>query len=271
MGSGLEHGKGTHLWHYWTVGEGAAKWMSSPKPWTTLRDLLIKEGVPADEAPGLATNIMRETPAGAALYDAHHNSKADDMPETFTRVFTSPELEILTRANGGDGRTVAGLAVPYGVQQRINSKLTESFRRGAFNAQLKAANRIPFSREHMRLGGTLIGKAVQLRDDANGLYGEFRVSATPAGDETLELIKDGALQDLSIGFREGQNLRSSEGIVERVTAQLIEVSVVLEGAYGEAATVTAVREAEMERHNLAQAKALLAGLPLTMPNPGSLR
>jgi len=30
------------LHHYWTVGEGRAKWVDSPKPWTTLVALLTK-------------------------------------------------------------------------------------------------------------------------------------------------------------------------------------------------------------------------------------
>lgn len=46
--------------------------MGSSHPWTTLRDALIKEGVPARMADGLATNIMMATPAGRALFKAHH-------------------------------------------------------------------------------------------------------------------------------------------------------------------------------------------------------
>jgi hypothetical protein len=72
MASKLPFGPGSKLWVYWTVGEGSAKWLGSPTPWTTLRDLLIKAGVPDHEAPGLATNIMRATPEGRALFKAHH-------------------------------------------------------------------------------------------------------------------------------------------------------------------------------------------------------
>ncbi|PRX48678.1 prohead peptidase [Prauserella shujinwangii] len=188
------------------------------------------------------------------------------MAEVFTRAFT-PELEVLTRAKGGDGRTIAGIAVPYGVPQRINPHLTEQFARGAFNAQIRAARRIPFSREHLVLGGTLIGRAVLLRDDPVGLYGEFRVSATPAGEETLELVRDGALEELSVAFREGQNKRLPGGVTERITAELREVAVVMEGAYGELAAVAGVRSAappEPGSPRLDQARQLLAGLP-TLP------
>lgn len=172
-----------------------------------------------------------------------------------------PDLEIRSAANGGDGRTVVGLAVPYNTPQRIDSRLTEQFARGAFNKQLEAAHRIPFAREHMALGGALIGKTLVLRDDAAGLYGEWRISKTAVGDETLELIKDGVLSHLSIGFRSRQDRKLSNGVVERVTADLREVSVVLEGAYGENATVEEVRALE-ELSRLDEARQILAGLPI---------
>lgn len=185
------------------------------------------------------------------------------MTEVAYRSFT-PELEIQTRARGGDGRTICGIAVPYGRAQRIDDRLVEQFRRGAFNHQLRDAHRVKLARDHMALGGTLIGATVLLRDDAAGLYGEWRVSNTVVGEETLELVKDGALTDLSIGFRERQNKRLPGGVTERVSADLREVAVVMEGAYGQGALVSAVRSIDDEIDRLAQARQILAGLP-TLP------
>ena len=182
------------------------------------------------------------------------------MSELFTRTF-STELEIQTRAKGGDGRTIVGIAVPYGQAKRINPRLVEQFARGAFNRSIKSARRIPFTRDHLPMGGTLIGRAVELRDDAAGLYGEWRVSNTPAGEETLELVRDGVLSELSIGFREGQNKTLSGGVVERVSAELREVAVVMEGAYGELATVGGVRSDEGEQSRLDRSRQVLASLP----------
>lgn len=54
--SGLEHGKGVPLWHYWTVGPGRARWST----WTQLHAELLKEGVPPGQADGLARNIYRK-------------------------------------------------------------------------------------------------------------------------------------------------------------------------------------------------------------------
>lgn len=186
----------------------------------------------------------------------------------------APELEV---RSGGDGRTIEGIAVPYGRPQQIDARLTEQFRSGAFRHQFKAAHRVKLAREHIPLGGTLIGRAVELRDDAAGLFGRWRVSATPVGDETLELVRDGALGDLSIGFRERQNKRLPNGTIERVTADLFEVAVVMEGAFGQLAAVSAVRSAgagcacggctcNTGGSNLDKARQVLAQIPVLGPH-----
>jgi len=160
--------------------------------------------------------------------------------ETMYRSF-NPDLQV---RSGGDGRTVYGIAVPYGAPVRIDGALVEQFSRGAFNHQINAPGRVKFAREHIALGGQLIGAATLLRDDAAGLYVEMRTSKTPVGDETLELIRDGALDELSIGFRDRQNRKLAGGIVERVKADLLEVASVLQGAYGQLATAAGVRSAQ---------------------------
>jgi HK97 family phage prohead protease len=189
------------------------------------------------------------------------------MGSEFTRTFT-PLLEVRSAAKGGDGRTVEGIAVPYGYKQHIDHTLTEQFAAGAFNHQLNAAFRVPFSRDHMSQGGVLIGRALELRDDAMGLWGRWRVSATQSGDETLALIADGVLSELSVGFRERENRREPDGTITRVRADLREVSVVLAGAYGEHASVLAVRDAadqqdhvRPEQRRIDQVRKILADLP----------
>lgn len=160
------------------------------------------------------------------------------MADTLTRAYT-PDLEVRST---GDGRTIDGIAVPYGVRVHIPQEgIHEQFRRGAFNHQLAAPSRVRLGREHPNLGGQLIGVATELRDDARGLFASFRVSKTPAGDETLELVRDGVLDELSVGFRDRQNRRMDDGTVERTKADLIETSVVFMGAYGRGAVVTGVR------------------------------
>jgi HK97 family phage prohead protease len=154
---------------------------------------------------------------------------------------TPADLEIR-----GDGRTVVGLAVPFDSPTEINDlsgRYHESFRRGSFARTIaERGQRVKFlaMHDHKTLP---LGRATVLREDTHGLYGEFRVSATSAGDETLELIRDGALDGLSIGFApvrdEWSRDRSS---VVRAEVKLYEVSAVSFPAF-DGAVIAGVRSA----------------------------
>lgn len=141
----------------------------------------------------------------------------------------------------GDGRTICGICVPYDVEQRIHSQLTEVFRKGAFANVAPNAHRVKLLVGH-DAQALPIGRASLLREDVAGLYGEFRVSKGQRGDDILELVRDGALTELSIGFQPLKDKRRQDGVVERVAAHLAEVSLVTWGAYGKGAAVQAVRE-----------------------------
>jgi HK97 family phage prohead protease len=135
----------------------------------------------------------------------------------------------------GDGRTVVGLAVPYDVPTEIHEAggtYTETFARGAFARTIaERGDRVKFLAQHDRRSLPL-GRATLLREDAAGLFGEFRVSKTAAGDEALELIRDGALDALSIGFAPVRDVWSRDrGSVTRAEVKLHEVSAVSFPAY----------------------------------------
>jgi HK97 family phage prohead protease len=141
-----------------------------------------------------------------------------------------------------DGRTVEGVAVPYGQEASIGRGVVEVFTRGAFGGTDPA--RVPFTARHPESGDVLpIGPTVELRDDAAGLVGAWRVSKTSFGDDVLELIRDRALTGLSVGFKEvaGGNVWNLERTrVERRAALLHHVAAVPFPAY-EDARVLAVR------------------------------
>jgi len=164
----------------------------------------------------------------------------------------APQLEVRTGANQ-DGRTIYGIAVPWNAPMRITDSLVEEFEPGAFDHQIRAGrgqlgapvNRIVYAREHMPLGGTLIGRVSMMRNDGAGQYVEMRVAKTPVGDETLELVREGALPHLSVGFRERPdgNRRKAGGVVCRTKADMFEIASTLEGAYGDLASAVGVRSA----------------------------
>jgi len=154
----------------------------------------------------------------------------------------------------GDGRTIVGIAVPYDVEQRINPGLVEVFRKGVFRDVTRAANRVKLLFQHKT--DTPIGRATMLEERDGGLYGEFRISKTEAGDEALELVRDGVLSNLSVGFQPMKDEKRG-GVVNRIRAHLAEVSLVTFGAYGDAANIVAVRQ-EIEKPNLASIEQIVA-------------
>ena len=168
-----------------------------------------------------------------------------------TRQYES-ELEV---RSDGDGRTICGICVPYDVETRIHAGLTEVFRFGAFDAVTRAAHRVKLLQGHNTQTMPL-GKAITLREDARGLYGEFKVSKTAQGDQALELVRDGVLTNLSVGFQPLKDRKTLAGIVERIKAHLDEVSLVTFGAYGDAASINAIRQI-VDKPNLAQLETLL--------------
>ena len=158
----------------------------------------------------------------------------------------------------GDGRTICGICVPYNVEQRIHASLTEVFRPGVFSRVIPNAHRVKLLVGH-DAKALPIGRATLLREDANGLYGEFRVSKGNRPDDILELVADGALSELSIGFQPLKDNRRTDGVVERLAAHLAEVSLVTFGAYGTAAQVVGVRD-ESPTPNIDAVIELLEGL-----------
>ena len=150
---------------------------------------------------------------------------------TLHRAIPCADLQI-RESPTDDGRTLCGVAVPFGVPTDVGGYV-ESFSRGSFTRTIseRGPGRVKVLAQHSS-GVNPIGRATVLREDPQGLYAELRISKTQAGDEALELIRDGALDGLSIGFqpvRESQDPRT--GVVHRTEVRLHEISIVNWPAY----------------------------------------
>ena len=121
------------------------------------------------------------------------------MTESISRAFTG-DIEVRASA---EGRTIAGIIVPWDRKARVSDggpSYDEMFRRGSLAKTIRErADRVKFLSQHNSRTNPL-GVARVLREDAAGAYGEFVVSKTQAGDEALELVRDGALDSFSVGF-----------------------------------------------------------------------
>lgn len=164
------------------------------------------------------------------------------------RLTRAHRADLHVRTDPAGGRTLYGLCVPFDEETTIaegGRRYVEVFRRGSFARTIaERGDKVKLLVQHDRTG-LPIGRAVLLREDAAGLYGEFHVSATRAGDEVLELVTDGALDAFSVGFRSiaaGDRWNRERTRVERTEVALAEVSVVAWGAYSGAA-IEGVRSA----------------------------
>jgi uncharacterized protein len=145
------------------------------------------------------------------------------------RTFTTA-LEV---RDDGDGRTLAGLALPYGVEINLGS-YRESFAYGTAFADLDPAQ-VVLTATHPRDGAELpIGISVELAEQQDGLHGVWRVSKTQLGDEVIELARDRVPLGLSIGFipdAAADRWSRDRSRVERRGALLDHIAVVRSPAY----------------------------------------
>lgn len=181
------------------------------------------------------------------------------MSTLITRSF-QPDLEL--RASQ---RIVAGIAVPFGEITDLGYE-RELFRRGSFERTIRErGDKVKFLGNHNSKVFPL-GRATLLREDAAGLYVEARVSKTQAGDEILELISDGTVDGLSVGFKVVRDHYSQPDLREIHEAALYEFSATAFQQY-ENAKIMSVRHA----HTLfEEEKAGRTGSPISITEARSL-
>jgi phage head maturation protease len=106
--------------------------------------------------------------------------------------------------DGGDGRTLVGPVMPWGVEARVvdrGREVVERFQRGAL-VDVDPA-KVPLTARHPRDAETLpIGRTVELDERADAAWGAWHVSDTALGNEVLALARDGVPLGLSVGFME---------------------------------------------------------------------
>lgn len=117
----------------------------------------------------------------------------------------------------------------------------ERIKRGAFAKSIRErGRRIPLCRNHDH--SYAFGMSKSWTDTATDLSAIFGVRSGARGDELLEEARDGYLPALSVGFEPLVIREGRDGAIEVREAKLMEVSLLLIGAY-DGARVLAVREA----------------------------
>jgi uncharacterized protein len=165
------------------------------------------------------------------------------MPDTIRR-----EFPVELHRTGGDERTLGGCCVPYNRPSTVSDDGVTTYREmfvpGAFGKQLAAAERVELRYRHGEGLLERIGRATQLEERADGLWGMFRVFGGVAGDQALTLVDEGILTSLSVSGVPLRSSRGADGVTVRERVHLQEVSLCEQGAYAEAAI--SVRRSRVE-------------------------
>jgi len=144
------------------------------------------------------------------------------------------------RETNQETREVIGMAVPYDEVIDIGGGDKEQFARGSVDLD----SHVKLFRDHKEV----IGKVNLMEEREDGLWIKAKISNTKLGDETLELVKDGAIRSFSVGFIPMVDEKKDRTII-RKKVNLKEVSLVAFPAY-ENASVTEVREIKEETNNM---------------------
>lgn len=134
--------------------------------------------------------------------------------------------------------------VPYERPTQLWDGLSEVFTRGAFAAAVKDPGRVKVMDQGH--GRDVIGRATQLDDRADGIWGVFEFAKSQTAQDVRELLAGGYLDEVSIEFQQLPKHRTvsetAEGmLVRHDQARLLGIAPVAHGQYGRGAKVTSAR------------------------------
>ena len=181
-----------------------------------------------------------------------------------------------------DERTFEGYAAAYGNVDSDNDIIEQN----AFAKSIKEgfpAKRIKVLWQHK--ADMPIGLPVDMREDSKGLWVKSKISRTEKGDEAIELMRDGVIDRMSVGFSipGGKSTIDGQGIRHIYEGKLFEYSLVTWPA-NDQAVITGVKTLKEMREfaesnvlnakarnellaELASITALLKGEPLKSTQP----
>lgn len=151
-------------------------------------------------------------------------------------------LGLDVKAIGDDG-VIEGYASVWDVVDSAEEAVLKGAFKTSLAASRKAGRRIKMLHQHNR--DEVIGVWDELAEDETGLRvkGRLLKDVSPLAATTYGLLREGALDELSIGYREVETKKdpSRPGILLLKQLDLREVSVVTFGALGQAARIDTVK------------------------------
>ena len=145
---------------------------------------------------------------------------------------TSSNVKIAAAAEGeteAPARTIEGVAVPYNTVAVVSGGEKVMFLPGSLPVDGKAPRLL-----ENHDGSKIIGVVTARMDDEEEMRYTARISATKAGDDVIELVKDGALDAVSVGVDPVEASYNDDGILVISKANWRELSIVAEPAFSDA-------------------------------------
>lgn len=144
--------------------------------------------------------------------------------------FTASPVKI--EAADGDNagrREIMGVAAPYNVEATVADGTTVKFLPGSLPVDGPAPKLV---QNHDLTAA--IGVVTERAEDENGVYFVARISKTAAGNDALELAKDGVLDAVSVGAEPIDAEFDDNGTLVVASARWVELSLVPLGAFPQA-------------------------------------
>jgi HK97 family phage prohead protease len=170
---------------------------------------------------------------------------------------------VVISAQDGEGRReIMGVAAPYNVEATVSDGTTVKFLPGSLPVDGAAPKLI---QNHDLTQA--IGVVTERTEDENGVYFVARISKTAAGNDALELAKDGVLDAVSVGAEPIDAEFDDNGTLVVASARWVELSLVPIGAFPEAriTQVAAAKERENTMSETPNAKVETVAAPVEVP------
>ena len=153
---------------------------------------------------------------------------------------TTSKVTIAAAEGDTPSRIIEGVAVPYNVIATVSGGEQVMFLPGSLPVDGKAP-RLLESHD----GSKIIGIVTARMDDEEEMRYAARISATKQGDDVIELIKDGALDSVSVGVDPIDAEYNDAGVLVISKASWRELSIVAEPAF-EGATIDSIAAAKVK-------------------------
>jgi HK97 family phage prohead protease len=143
--------------------------------------------------------------------------------------------------DGESPRTISGIAVPWGVEATVSDGTRVRFERGSLPISGKKPKLLKYH-DSTQPVGVVTGRV----DSEKGMVFTARISATSEGNDMLELIKDEAVDAVSVGVDVIDARYDDDGTMVIAKADWVELSLVTQPAF-KGATITDVAATEPQR------------------------